>query len=320
MAVLRSKTGLPVYLAYGQRIKSDWRLDLPHASGTSADFHIQRAPHRIFLAGRSAARVDQRKDWFHSAVLADGSTYLHWTDLFEFLISPDGGRIRGRPLWRATPEAFKVYLLGQTLSFAMLRRGIEQLHATTVVVDGRAVAFLGNPGYGKSSLGAAFLDAGYSVLTDDMLVLERDRDHFYGHPGPPRIKMFPAMARRVLRGNISGRRMNHATRKLIIRLAGKQLADQKVPLRAIYVLNRPSTTRKSTRVAIRRMPDRKALLKVLTNSFNTVDVEPGRVRRQFTFAAELCRHVPIRRLSYPRKVRLMSQVRDAILADLAQLG
>ena len=58
------------------------------------------------------------------------------------------------------------------LSFSLLSLGYEPLHATAVVVDGEAVAFLGDCGYGKSTLGAAFLARGFPLLTDDVLALE----------------------------------------------------------------------------------------------------------------------------------------------------
>ncbi|MFB3074256.1 MAG: hypothetical protein ACE1Z6_03640, partial [Candidatus Methylomirabilales bacterium] len=117
-------------------------------------------------------RRSDGKNWFQHLRLPDGSDYLRWSGLFEFLVSADGRRIACRELECASPESFQTYLIGQVLSFALVKRGIEPLHSTTVVIDGKAVAFLGDSGYGKSSLGAAFLQAGYPLLTDDLLVLK----------------------------------------------------------------------------------------------------------------------------------------------------
>jgi hypothetical protein len=305
-----------LYLAYGQRIACVWPLDLPRASSGRPDVSITEARADRFLAGRKAAAVDTREDWFHHAVLADGSTYLHWTDLFEFLVSPDGRRILGHALKHASEESFKTYLLGHVLSFSLLRRGVEQLHSTTVVIDGSAVAFLGDSGYGKSSLGGAFLAQGHAVLTDDLLVLEKNGRGFHAHPGPPRIKMYPAMARRVLRSHPRGEAMNHATRKLIIPLLQAQLSGKKVPLRAIYVLNPPATSLGSKRISIRRMTDRRAFLELLRNTFNSIDLEPQRLKAQFNFARDVCHVVPVRALSYPRVTRMIPKLTAAILADL----
>ena len=91
-------------------------------------------------------------------------------------------------------ESFQVYLLGQALSFALLKLGFEPLHATAVVVDGRAVALLGESGSGKSTLAAAFVDAGFQMLTDDVLMVHECRGEAMAYPGPARLKLFPKVA------------------------------------------------------------------------------------------------------------------------------
>jgi len=121
-----------VYLAYGQRIECVWPLDLPRAPKGSPDVCITKAGAGHFLAGRKAAGVGMREDWFHHAVLEDGSTYLHWTDLFEFIVSRDGRHIQGHALKHASEESFKTYLLGHVLSFSLLRRGVEPDTASRV--------------------------------------------------------------------------------------------------------------------------------------------------------------------------------------------
>jgi len=55
---------------------------------------------------------------------------------------------------------------------------------------------LGDSGHGKSSLAACFLAAGHRLLTDDLLVIGESGDYLMAHPGPPRIKLFPAVWRR----------------------------------------------------------------------------------------------------------------------------
>ena len=308
-----------IYSAYGQRIACDWPLHLQRAAGDHRpDLSIVSTPASRFIPGRASVSPRDAKAWFQRSVLDDGSVYLRWRDLFEFQVSANGRRIDALPLRSASRSALETYLLGNVLSFALLKRGIEQFHATTVVVDGGAVAFLGDSGYGKSSLGAAFLQAGYNLLTDDMLVLARVGRRFYAHPGPPRIKMFPAMARRMLRRRIAGARMNPQTSKLIIPLAGSEQAAARVPLRALYVLNPPAASA-ANKVSIRRIRERMAFLKLLANCFNTTNLDAARLRNQFRLAHDLCQAVPVRALSYPRKLRSMPQVREAILADLRRL-
>src|SRR5262249_1753993 len=102
---------------------------------------------------------------------ADGSIYLRWDNHFEFMIAADGRQIACRPLGTVTGETFDSYLPASALSFALVRQGIEPLHATVVDVGGKAVGFLGNCGFGKSSLATWFIRRGHRLITDDLLVV-----------------------------------------------------------------------------------------------------------------------------------------------------
>ena len=128
-------------------------------------------------------------------------------------------------------------MLGQALSFALLKRGVEPLHATTVCVDEAAVAFVGESGAGKSTLAASFLAAGNPLLTDDLLVLRRRGNGLYGYPGMPRIKLYPEVATAVLPGLAEGFKMNEWTPKRILPLAAAQFRDTPAALSAIFILD-----------------------------------------------------------------------------------
>ncbi len=132
-------------------------------------------------------------------------------------------------------EVFLTYFLGQVLSHCLLMRGIEPLHATAIVVDGGAVAFLGDSGDGKSTLAASFLNRGYSLITDDVLVLEFQNDTVLAHPSLPSIKLTPESADAIF----NGRRaipMNSFTSKMIFPLQESQHVRDLVRLRVVYVL------------------------------------------------------------------------------------
>ena len=201
-----------------------------------------------------------------------------------------------------------------------MKRGIEPLHSTTVVIDGKAVAFLGDSGYGKSSLGAAFLEAGYPLLTDDLLVLKEEGDRFVAYPGPPRIKLFPEIVRSFLGERVAGIPMNNQTSKMVIPLGQNDmvLPQAAFPLKAIYVLTPPPASLRGHRITIRMLSPRRAFVELVKNTFNTVIDEPGRLKRQFAVATRLATRVPIASLSYPRTLEHLPYVREAILADLSK--
>jgi len=254
-------------------------------------------------------------DWFQHVRLPDGASYIRWAGLFEFLVAPDGRRILGRPLEHASEEAFQTYLLNQVLSFALLRQGLEPIHATAVVCGAKAVAFIADTGGGKSCLGASFLQAGYRLLTDDLLILKGSRKGFAAYPGPPRIKLFPEIATQLLPDLSGGVPLNNHTPKLILQLREGQRCAKPAPLRALYVLA-PGQKRRPDKVIIRKLSPRPALLEVIRSTFNTILVEPERLKRQFLQARALVGRVPVKRVSYPRALDMLPAVREAILDDI----
>ena len=86
-------------------------------------------------------------------------------------------------------------------------------------------------------------------------------------------------------------------------------------LRAIYVLAGPEEMRSRRRVKIEPIVAREAFLALAGNTFNALIDDPARLRRQVIETARFLRGVPVKKLSYPRLLVRLSEVRDAILAD-----
>jgi hypothetical protein len=277
---------------------------------------MRPAPARQFVSARKSLR--NPRDWFAARKLSNGGFYVRWMGLFEFLIAPDGRRILYRRLKHASRESFSVYLLGQVLSFSMLAFGREPLHGTGVEIDGQAVTFLGDCGYGKSTLGAAMLARGYPVLTDDVVALEETRGDWHVHPGLPRIKLFPSIARQLLGSAVPGVRMNPETSKLVLRLKSEQSVRRPTRLKQIYVLSDPAQeTAHHEKPVVDRLSDREAFLEIIRAAFNLTVLDRERFANQFEFAKRLVAGVSVKRLSYPRRLSVLPAVCDAVLADLA---
>ena len=305
------------YRLYGLVLEGTIPLACPRAgSGVRADVHLRRGRARRFEHARRRLDIPQRPNWFEARCFEDGATYLRWAGLFEFLISADGSTIEYCPLDGADDESLTAYLLGQVLSFSLLSKGYEPLHATAVVVDGEAVAFLGDCGYGKSTLGAAFLARGFAVLTDDVLSLEKRDGRWVAHAGPPRLKLFPSVARKVL-ARSDGAQLNAGTSKLLLPLPQVEAARDPIPVRALYVLPEPRTRSATTRITALHGQD--AFVEIIRAAFNLIRVDRERLVHQFMTATELVRSVPVRRLSYPRRLSRLGDVCTAVLEDAAAL-
>ena len=306
-----------VYDLYGIRIRTPWPIpNVPAASSGSWDVEfVQGDPERLDRAAEFIAS-SQAPAWAQAAILPDGSTYRRWSKLFDFLVPPGARRIEARMLEDANEEAFQAYLLVDGLSHAMVRLGREPLHAAAVMTAAGAAAFLGASGRGKSTLAALFVAAGYPLLTDDMLIASPDSGAFIAQPGPPRIKLYRAMAARILGRATSGVPMNPATDKLIIPLGERQATRTPGALRALYVLEPRRTSSPGAAPSIRRLRPADAVPRILAATASVWPCEPARLRSQFAFVTAFVRAVPIKALRFAHDARGLCSLRDRVVADL----
>jgi hypothetical protein len=313
------------YYAYGISIRSDFELPLRETfgpEGTLFDVELRLSTSPLSTEIPLSAMPRQRQSSFEFSELFDGSSYLRWEDVGEAVVSKSGRSITCHPYSQTHAESFCVYLLGQILSFAFVSNGFEPLHSTAVVIAGQAIAFLGDCGLGKSTLAASFLEAGYRLLTDDLLVLKLTPGGILAYPGPARIKLFPEVARRLLDDPANGVPMNPHTRKLVVPLQPGQVYRDALPLTAIYRLQPSSEPPHPPHAAIRvkQIRARETFVTLLGSAFNRSIVDPQRLRRHFEATHALAQVAKVKTLSYPRSLRYLERVREAVLSDLAAEG
>lgn len=311
-------TGVYRYGVYGAAVECGFPLSLPPCSPVPiANIRVRRAAVEAIRAGVDAIELITRDDWYRYGHLPDGSSYVSWQGLGEFRVTADGGEILCAQGDGAPDESFQVYLLGQALSFALVKAGFEPLHGTAVVQDGEAIALLGEGGYGKSTLAASFLAKGASLLTDDLLLVRPEGGRLIAYPGPSRIKLFPDSADRFLRDAAVGVPMNAFSSKHVIPLAETHRWNAPAPLRAAYDLAPPDESEPSSNVVVSPLSPREAFFALIRATFNRYISDPERMARQHAQTSRLSRIIVLRRLAYPRTDARIGEVREAILADCA---
>jgi hypothetical protein len=197
-------------------------------------------------------------------------------------ISRGGARIECSPpdvsAWR-----WQRFLVGRILPWAAVLRGLEALHASAVTFDGRAIAFVGATGAGKTSLALRLVARGARFLTDDVLALDSAGGALRAHPGASIASVRPAekaaIPRSVWRGlgSVLGR-----SGKTYLALPRE---DAPVPLAAIYFLRMGSGD------AVERIarPDPRLLL---ASTFVLGVQTAERLSNQLDVCAEIARTVP----------------------------
>jgi hypothetical protein len=157
----------------------------------------------------------------------------------RFRVTIDGSLIECAPaegpawLWHRA-------LFAQALPLAAALNGIEVIHASGVVIDGRGLAFVGHSGAGKTSLAIQLVDQGAKLLADDVVAISKIHGQLHAHPGA----RFSNVAQEQFDSVASG----HPERlggvlgrsdKLHIQVG--PMAEAAVPLGALYYIERGET-------------------------------------------------------------------------------
>jgi hypothetical protein len=174
--------------------------------------------------------------------------------------------------------------------------------------------FLGDSGFGKSTLAASFLSVGHRMLTDDLLILRENAGRVFAYPGPPRIKVFLDTASRFLPGPADGVPMNPDTEKLIVPLGPSEICSAPVPVKSTFALVPPDDAILEQKVRVEPMSGSEAFLELVKNTFNRRIINPDRLQRQIDETAHLANLLCIKRLSVPRNLSALAAVRDAMMA------
>lgn len=303
------------YRLYGLSVSFPWEMPgLPPAGPDGADIEILEsgAPLSEEPPDGEHAGADGRPVF---SLLDGGGVHLRWPGLSEIIVSADGRKVTVNPLAGVPRMTVLAYPLTQALSFALIRKGFEPVHATTVRLGDSAVGILGDCGFGKSTLAAAFVARGYGLLSDDLLVADVEKDKVFACPGFARLKLFPEVADVLLGSSFHGTELVPVTSKRLIDVGSNTAALVRVPLEAIYVLGDPAQDGAGDPITIRPLCGRAALVQLIKNTYNDVITDKNRLASQFAHAAELAKRVPIRSLRYPRSLDKLGQVCEAILAD-----
>jgi hypothetical protein len=301
------------YDLYGLCVHSDWPLECSESSEDApAEIELIEAPAPLMDPRDLPDPTDTASQW---VAMDNGAFYIRWPGLMEFLVAASGRQIFAYSLNSDCREALQAFFFGRVLSFALLKLGIEQLHATAVVIHDQVVAFMGEAGHGKSTLAAAFVQKGYPLLTDDLLVIYQKDGSFFARPGLPRLKLFADSANAVgtdLLGPVMA--VNRATGKQITQLSKHRFFDADARIQVLYALNPGPAEPNVVRIEEMRQP--LAFVEICKAAFNTEITETARLKEHFEMASHLASSVPVKRLSVPRSLGALSSTCDAVLADI----
>jgi hypothetical protein len=193
------------------------------------------------------------------------------------------------------------------------------LHCAATVIDDLAVGFLASNRGGKSSLAASFLQAGYPLLTDDILPIEAVSPRFLGRPGYPSMRFWPAEAEHFLGRSEDFPRVHPSLTKRRVAVERDGLGSfhrRPTPIGCLYIPERYEADSPNAAVEITPFAPAAAVMELLHHSFIPHAVQAlGWQRHRLPSFAQLLQTVPLRRLRYPSGFEHLPRVREAVLAD-----
>jgi len=274
----------------------------------------------VFDAARPPASEDSTPI-YESSVLAVRRTpaSYHWTyrDRTEFLIGARGDRVVSFTPNGAVIEDSCLYLVGPVFGFVLRLRGVVCLHASLVVIAGRAVAFCGTAGAGKSSIVAAFSQLGYPILAEDVAALDDRGDTLAVQPGYPRVNLWPDSVA-ALCGSADGlpKITPQWEKRYLPLVPATSFHSTPAPLAAVYILGDRIP---EVQPAIRALQPNDAFIALVANSYTYYLLDASMRAREFEVLGRVVRTVPVRAVSPPSDIAHMPDLCDALLDDFANL-
>lgn len=262
------------------------------------------------IGERSSLVRSLREGTYWQIVYADGT---------EFVVDRAGTEIWATWLESSTLEDTATYLLGPILGFVLRLRGIVCLHASAIVVEGQAIAFLGTTGAGKSTTAAALAQQGYAVLSDDIVALFY-QNCFFVQSGYSRIRLWSASVD-TLYGSpdaLPCLTLNWPKRYLDVSQDGYQFQQQPLPLAAIYLLNARIDDPLAPYVVIH--PPHTALMDLVANTYANTLLDRQMRAQEFQVLSQLVTQVPVRRITPHTDLARLPKLCDVILDDFHSLS
>lgn len=243
---------------------------------------------------------------------------LRFMDIADFEISADGRDVLLAPAPGADKGTIDHLYLNHVVPHALSQTGALVFHASAVVLEGRAVAFVGEAGMGKSTLAAAFASRGYAFLCDDGLHVTSHRGGYSAHPSHPSLRLWQDSENEL--GLQHAQRANPVSftpKSRLVANASLVHAAQPSPLVACFCLRDDEGTPEAR---IDPLAPAQAFKQLFAQSFLLDTGNRRRVTAHFDNVSDFAARIPCFTLDYPRRYDRLGDTGDNILAFVNSIG
>lgn len=255
----------------------------------------------------------------------DGDYCLIDSNHVKYTVTSTGSRILVQPPPLLTLNKVVDNLLYFVLVFVLRLRGFLCFYAAVVASEGSAFAFVGYSYSGKSMLTAALAARGISVLSDDLLVLNKLDRSFVAQSGYPWICLRPMALKGTFKQldecpRLSAEWEYHGDRyvSLDLRQNGFNFEDRSLSLKAVYFIDARSDD--PARPSIKPMSAQEAMVELLSHSWNSPVLDKKMTRHDFNHLGQLADFVTFRRLQPHTDTGGMPRLCTLVLRDIDKLS
>ena len=248
---------------------------------------------------------------------------LRAPELADFLLDPREGTVRIQCLAKTDVETLEHLLIDQVLPRLLAEQGETILHASCVQVENACALFLGQSGWGKSTLASLLQQCGGQLLSDDCVVLRQEGTQVLAVATYPSLRLF---------NDSIAHSFDFAPRQSsVARHTGKRrvwVDDPRptpvtdlvgpAPVTAMYLLNAPSAP--IAAVAISPLPAAAACMALVEHRFR---LDMGNQRQSVAtlrHAAAMAGQIRAFSLGYPRDYSCNLSTTQALRAHLVASG
>ena len=299
------------YRAYGLRIRSDVALpfDSPPGSASEPDVVVRLGGVPAALPAGSGEPIR-----FARWQARSGAFRIHMDGFARCLVTR-GRDILIEPLGDGDGD-FAGFFVRLPFAVLLQQRGVSTLHAAAVGTGAGAALLLGPSGVGKSSLAAALVERGCSLLADDLTGVAPDAGHCpVALPAFAHLRLWAHTLDRMRWQGRARSRVRRGLEKYWI--PAPRVCAEPLPVCAVFIPeagDRPS-------IGIEPLPPGRAFRALWEHTHRRrVMHAMGRRLAHFRALTGMVRRVPVVRVVRPRHPFLLEALAERIEAHLRAAG
>jgi hypothetical protein len=160
-----------VYKAFGLNINSE--IALPELLRVNVPEELVDV---VIELGDLSALWSEASDPNEDFVISENLCMFMNPDVAIYSVQ-EGKKIIVSPVKGSSEDIIRLYILGTCMGAILLHRKILPLHGSAIAIEGKAYAFVGDSGAGKSTIASALLRKGYQLLSDDVIPVSMSKEN-----------------------------------------------------------------------------------------------------------------------------------------------